>query len=597
MRDPYSFRYFACLLTLLFVLPVSSNAQYGTSWEAAKYSGVPAIDRHSILNDEFVDNRNNWNLESKYLDMRIQGTDFYLRNLQNRAIVKRKRFAFDLQGDYEIEIRMRYVRGISSKAIGLTFGRDKMSNEYNFYFKPDGEYKISRYYQYRSQDIKVWTREASISKYSYNTLTVRKVRDQWYFFLNRKLVHNTRAYKLFGDDFGFTISGETAIEVDYLKIHELHPLDSRGPKITLSQPYFQGVYFSSNDEFLELRGHVEDESGISELSINGEPIQVLYGGNFYTRLNIINRSDYFPVDIVAKDQWNNISKKSFQVRYTGRPAPSQTYTYQQTQPTQHRPTYPTNTSQQNGAYGATPWQSNTGDIEEGEGETYLLLIAVNEYTYWGNLNNAVKDVHDLANVLTTYYQFSPENIVKLLNKEATRENILETFEKLQDQVKPNDKLLIYYAGHGFYDKDSELGYWVPVNARQRKIPDYIRNSTIHDYLKTIKSKHTLLVVDACYAGSLFASRGSILNENYKSRWAFTSGDIEKVWDGAPGQNSPFAAYLINYLKSNRKQRLSAEELLEAVKLRVSRNTQQTPRWSPLQGAGDEGGVFIFRRTR
>lgn len=569
----------------LLVLPVSIFAQLGGAWQPSNYDGIPQGDRHTIIYDEFEDNRNNWNLESSYLEMRIENSDFYLRNLQSRPIVKRKQFDFDISGNYEVEIRMRYVRGIPTLPIGLTFGRDAKGNEYNFYFKPDGEYKVSRYFKYQSQDIKPWSFHSSLNKYSANTLTVRKVADQWYFFINRQLVHHSPAYPLYGHDFGITISGETAIEVDYLRIEELHPLDEEGPEIHIDQPFLSGNIVATSDEYLEIKGLVEDPSGVSELAVNGYAIKIGYRGSFYARLHVGARADYFPVNITAKDKWGNESETRFQVRYTAQtaftPAPS----------TDNRP-FGDNASS------ATAWSNSTYNSTKtgGTGGTsYLLLIGVNNYTYWGNLNNAVKDCHDLEEVLTDQYQFDQGNVFKLLNSDATREAILETFERLQDIVTEEDNLLIYYAGHGYYDNDSELGYWVPVNARQRKIPDYIRNSTIHDYLKTIRSKHTLLIADACYAGSLFVSRGGILNENYKSRWAFTSGDIEKVWDGAPGQNSPFAAYLINYLKTNRKQKLMADELIEAVKLRVARNTQQTPKGDALRNAGDEGGVFVFYR--
>jgi hypothetical protein len=220
---------------------------------------------------------------------------------------------------------------------------------------------------------------------------------------------------------------------------------------------------------------------------------------------------------------------------------------------------------------------------------------VNEYDNWSKLHNAVRDCGDIMTLLTTEYQFDKENVITLFNEMATRENILETFENLQDRLTDDDNLLIYYAGHGYYDEKSELGYWVPVNSRLNKIPDFIRNSTIHDYVKTIPSHHTLLIADACYAGSLFAKSRGIVNEDNRSRWAFTSGNIEKVWDGQPGQNSPFARYLLNILRSNRSPRLRADELINTVADLVARNTAQTPVGAPLQNVGDDGGVFTFRR--
>lgn len=228
-----------------------------------------------------------------------------------------------------------------------------------------------------------------------------------------------------------------------------------------------------------------------------------------------------------------------------------------------------------------------------EGKNYIVLIGVNEYDYWNPLHNAVRDCNDLSYVLTSKYQFEEADVITLFNNQATRENILELFERLQDKVEENDNLLIYYAGHGYYDSQAGLGYWVPADARLNKVPDFIRNSAIHDYLRTIPSHHTLLIADACYAGSLFSSSRGIINESNKSRWAFTSGDIEKVWDGQPGENSPFARYLIRYLNNNNAQSIRANDMINAVSMIVQRNTSQNPRGDALMNVGDEGGVFIL----
>ena len=44
-----------------------------------------------------------------------------------------------------------------------------------------------------------------------------------------------------------------------------------------------------------------------------------------------------------------------------------------------------------------------------------------------------RDCGDILNLLTSDYQFDRQNVITLYNNMATRENILETFENLQDQ--------------------------------------------------------------------------------------------------------------------------------------------------------------------
>ena len=82
-------------------------------------------------------------------------------------------------------------------------------------------------------------------------------------------------------------------------------------------------------------------------------------------------------------------------------------------------------------------------------------------------------------------------------------------------------------------------------------------------------------------------------EQYKSRWALTSGRLEYVSDGQTGKNSPFASYFIKYLQDNQKKKVPVSELVNYVKSAVGNNSEQQPVGNPLKSVGDEGGEFIF----
>jgi hypothetical protein len=549
----------AAFFASLFFLPALLLAQ--TGWTPELYYGIPDDDKQVMFFDEFDDNSNGWNLESRYAEMRISEGDFYCESKTDRPYVKRRFVPINQSGNYEIEISLRYVKGRGKEPLGLTFGRDVSGNEFNFYFSTDGKYRISKTESQREQDIVSWKKSSLLSTYSFNTLTVRKIEGNWLFFINREQVYKKRAELLFGYDIGFTVGGKMASEVDYLKISEMKSSDLLGPAILVSEPVLGRSNRVKLDKDQQLiRGRVFDPSGIQSLEINGYTVKPQENGEFVASLRLpVGQT---PITIVALDNNNNKTTKVFYMEYEE--------------------------------------ERIIDDWRKGEngrgGKNYLLTIGINRYAYWNPLHNAIKDCQDLSSTLFQEYTFSPANSIHLLNEEATRENILEALESLDKKITPNDNLLIYYAGHGYYDTESKRGYWVPVKARQNKIADYIRNSTVHDYLKSIETHNTLLVVDACYAGSLFnRSRGEELQETNPSRWAFTSGDIEKVWDGEPGQNSPFAKYLIRMLRNNNKKKLRADDLIESVKTAVMHNTNQTPLGDPLQNVGDEGGVFIFFR--
>lgn len=570
--------FFNPLVFLIPLLVLGSHVAQARSWTPEDYYGIPARDKQVAFFDEFENNENNWDLGSLYLKERIQDSDFYCETRTSHPYTKRRPVAMNHSGNYEIEIRMRFVNVKASglNMTGLTFGRDVRGNEYDFFFSPSRSYRISRFDRGRTKDLTPLSYHKNINRYSYNTLMVRKVSDKWYFFINEELVSEMPAGTLFGNEYGFTIGGNMAVEVDYLKVSEIRTVDNMGPQITLMEPNLKsGETGKFSDRQQIIRGRVYDVSGVDGVLINGYNVTINDEGVFAASLNL--KPGLTEIEIKAKDKFENVAAEKFYMELVNDPRPAYTPPVAMSY---SRP----------GSESTRPASTGTS-----RGKNYLLLIGVNEYSYWNRLHNAVKDCRDLASILTAYYQFDATNVITLFNDEATRENILETFESLQEKLTTDDNLLIYYAGHGYYDDQASLGYWVPVNARLNKIPDFIRNSTIHDYLRTINSKNTLLIADACYAGSLFANSRGVINENNPSRWAFTSGDIEKVWDGQPGQNSPFARYLIRILRNNTKTRLRADELVEIVSDLVQRNTAQSPKGSPLRNVGDEGGVFVFER--
>ena len=250
--------------------------------------------------------------------------------------------------------------------------------------------------------------------------------------------------------------------------------------------------------------------------------------------------------------------------------------------------------------------ANAGDLgdllldEDFDGKNYLLIIAIDKYKYWKSLNNPVKDAMDFKKVLMERYGFEAQNIYELLNEEATPDNIREQFDVLKNKGTNADKLVIYYSGHGFYDPAFDLGYWVPSEGRTNSgaTASYIPNDHIRNYIKAMEFRHVFMIADACFSGALFADdkRGENSEEesmSVKSRFGLSSGNLELVSDGKKGENSPFARYLIAYLRENLQDKVKAEELAKFVKENVENTTEQTPIKGELSGVGSEGGVFVF----
>ena len=229
-----------------------------------------------------------------------------------------------------------------------------------------------------------------------------------------------------------------------------------------------------------------------------------------------------------------------------------------------------------------------------QGQNYLLLIGIDQYQHWQPLSNAVKDAKDFAQVLTAQYQFEEKNVFSLFDKDATESKIYDAIREMKRRLQPDDNLIIYYSGHGHFDKEFDEGFWIPVDAIPDKEGSFISNANIVKRINALKTRHTFLIVDSCFSGSLVVrKRNAFADEKFKSRRILASGRHETVSDGKKGENSPFASGLLTMLRKNTQSRLDSTSLIRYVKDYVYGKAQQNPVDGRIPNSADEGGDFVF----
>ncbi len=227
---------------------------------------------------------------------------------------------------------------------------------------------------------------------------------------------------------------------------------------------------------------------------------------------------------------------------------------------------------------------------------HALIIGINEYEDPDirSLDRPVRDANKIYEVLTTQYTFKQENTHLLKN--ATKIEIESKLDYLAKTVKPNDNLLIFYAGHGEWNNDSDVGYWWPADATYGSFRTYITNSVLVAFIKEIKVKHTLVIADACFAGAIFNSRSSTkdpdkaIQEYYAlpSCKAMTSGSYDEVND-----QSAFTKYLVEGLSENTEEAFTALKLYSDFHRPVKINSGIEPRYGDIKINRDRGGQFVF----
>jgi hypothetical protein len=154
-----------------------------------------------------------------------------------------------------------------------------------------------------------------------------------------------------------------------------------------------------------------------------------------------------------------------------------------------------------------------------------LLVGINDYL--GKvppLQGCVNDTDMQRELLISRFGFKPADIHTLTNAEATRQNILTSFEEhLIKQAKPGDIVVFHFSGHGsrVSDKPScdEIALnlskqcanstILPVDARKElgKACD-IMGHTLFLLTSALKTENVTVILDSCYSGG--GHRGNFL---------------------------------------------------------------------------------------
>jgi hypothetical protein len=348
--------------------------------------------------------------------------------------------------------------------------------------------------------------------------------------------------------------------------------DQNLPRITITYPYVtRDISMAYKKSGITVIGLVEGKNDIVDVLINGRPADLDDKGNFSGDVLLkIGRND---ITVTAIDILKNKGTKQFVINHGS------------------------------GKVSVAKQESTVPEAGFISGKYHALFIAVQEYASpdIGRLDYPVSDARKLMDVLSSRYNFDKENITILNNPD--RKAIYKTLQSLRKRLTDQDNLLIFYAGHGMWLDDMKQGFWLPRDAEGMSDPsDWIPNSSIRDYIKAIRAKHILLIADACFSGGIFKLRevsggpGASVEKVYEmpSRKAMTSGSLKTVPD-----QSVFVEFLIKRLRENNEPYLDSQKLFSRLKEAVINNSKvnQTPLYGAINGAGDEGGDFVFVRRQ
>ncbi len=141
--------------------------------------------------------------------------------------------------------------------------------------------------------------------------------------------------------------------------------------------------------------------------------------------------------------------------------------------------------------------------------SFALLIGVSRYTAgWPNLESVPQELERMRQALLDH-QFHVTTVT-----DPTSDSLQNAVKRFIDNFgfDPNNRLIIFFSGHGHSRANGTKGYLVPADAPDPRADTlgFLRKavgmSQVLEWSRRIEAKHALFVFDSCFSGTVFKTK-------------------------------------------------------------------------------------------
>jgi len=164
----------------------------------------------------------------------------------------------------------------------------------------------------------------------------------------------------------------------------------------------------------------------------------------------------------------------------------------------------------------------TAATSQNESERYALIVGVGTYTMKGinPILNAGDDAKAIVNFLGTK-GFKRENLVYLLEDQATKQNVAQAMRDLERRVRPNDSVVLYFSTHGAPPNDlgnmSIVMHDTNIDQKRKWVDPKttLQDDELKRFIETISPARVVVILDVCYSGAAFVKVPGVLASTSK----------------------------------------------------------------------------------
>ena len=538
------------------------------SFSQSNYNDYPDSLKKSIIYDDFSNTSNKWTsgnssdnsvdykIKNGYLEIKVP--DKNKMGLQSMPVL-----GFNQYKNWEIETRIKYTSGSTLRAFALFWGyQDSNSQGYFFFIDAHGLFKVLKkdtpginFINYKD-----WAPANFVNKSDWNKLTVRKVNDKYYFFINDHFISSGPFESFYGDKIGYYCGGGLTIQADYLKVSYIESqnniADNFTPEIIIYNPVVsRGVKMTEANKQILVKGKATGSNGIYEVTINGIDANVNANGDFQQNVRLAVGDN--TIAIKAIDTKNNTGYYSFDVNRQSEVASNDTVL-------------------------------NENSISADE-KRLALVIGNSHYGGGQTLKNSANDANLMAKTLQ---KLGFEVITQI---DATKQKMEEAIRNFSKKLPNCNVALFYYAGHGL--QVDGINYLIPTDAKVEDKSDCkfeaVPVTFVVGEFENYPNNVNIVILDACRSNPFKSwARGGergfrIINPTSGTIISFATAEGSTASDGT-GNNGLFTEELVKQMAIPQP----IESVFKKTRVQVQKrsNGGQSPQeWSQLTGD------FYFRK--
>jgi hypothetical protein len=202
------------LVSILLSLVTETIAQQS-------YHDISPSEKAVIFTESFDSNSNNWFLDNLWINGNIANGNYDItcKNYKKSTGLSYKTVFIDQSKDYEIETALKNISGSG----GLAFGINSKFDHFRIELSSDGKLSVIKNTPSKGKNEEIYSGpvNSGFKTGNFNKITIRKLQNYYYLFLNEDLIGRFTRINPEGDQIGFNVGLNSEISVDYLAVSYL----------------------------------------------------------------------------------------------------------------------------------------------------------------------------------------------------------------------------------------------------------------------------------------------------------------------------------------------------------------------------------------